>query len=393
MGRTNRREFAFKQEATPGVAETIASSDVFVKVERDVVPAPDVEQIDLNEAQATSDPQLGLTGRSVLDFPVQYVLRAPGDLVTAPAIAPLIEAAMFDGAAAKSVNIGSVTSGPFVAGEVITSDGAGSPTGLVLQETADGASLIPYIPLTGTIGSTETITGGTSGATATTSAGEADAGYAFRPADSDFEAGSSLHHGTMKYLQDGVMFEARGVLGDLEASFRNGHPCRINQRLLGAFSNHGDQALFGVTAYPEASVSPPRFLAATLRMGAYSPTDIVEFTLTADNGLNIREDANDNSADGVRFAGYGDKSLTVSFDPALPKPSTKDIFQELKDGTAFSMEWTLGSLGPAGERWTFSAPKAQFESIGLGDRDRLATAPMTIRLTGDNNNSLLIWQH
>lgn len=391
MGRTTRREFAFKQEATPGTAETIASADVLVRIERDVVPSFDIEAVDLNEAQATSDQRPILTGRKIISFPVQYVLRGPGDLVTAPVIAPMLESAMFDGAAAMSNAIGSISGGPFVAGETITSDGAGSPTGLVLQETADGTSPIPYIPLTGTIASTEIITGGTSGATATTSGAATAAGYAFRPADSDFEGGSSLHHGTMQYLQDGLFVEGRGVLSDLTLTFRNGHHCTVEQAFQGAFSAHGNKALFGVTAYPESAVSVPRFLAITCRMGAYNPTDIVDFSVSLANGLVAREDANDTAGDGVRFTGYADKEYSITFDPAFPLPSTKDFLQEFQDGTTFSMEWTHGDTN--GSQWTFSAPQAQFQSVGFGDRDRLATAPVELRLNGDDNNAFLMWQH
>lgn len=387
MAKDELAEFALKIEATPGTAETLASADVPVRLRRGFVANPETERIDLEEVSDVSSSPPDVSGKNMIGFTVAYNLRGPGDLITVPAVNTLFTSALFTGAAAKTIAIGAVTSGPYVAGEVITG-GTSNGTGMVLQETANGAASIPYIPLTGALVTTEVITGGTSGATATSSAGPVDGGYAWRPTDTDFDV--SGNYVTARMLRDGQYWEGRGCLSDLEIALTNGGPGVVTQNFSGAWNAHGDVALFGAT-YPEATITPPRFLSAALKIGSYSPTGIQDVTIRWPTGVTTVDDAQ--SVDGIVTSDYDRRAEkpTITLEVDQVAVSTFDFFGDMRAGTTRLFECTLGST--AGSRWTFSAPGAQIVS-GFGRRDpNRGTFPLTLNLTGTNNEELLIWQH
>lgn len=388
--RINKREFAFKQEVTPGTAEALTSAEVLIRIEDSSTVEPDIEVIETNEVQASSSRRPNLTGRKILGIPINYILRGPNSLANAPAANRLFECAMLLATALKRVPIGAITTGPFQDGESFTA-APSAATGRVFRSTANGATELKYFVLTGIVADNDVLTGAVSGATVTVSDPPTDYGRVYRFVDSDFGALDTRHHITAQYLLDGYQWTARGVLGDMTMNFRNGHPCRISQRLIGAFESHSDLALYGVSTYPEQSVAAPRFLGAELYLGSYKPTDIVEFSLELQTGAEAREDANSSSADGVLYADYQRAAPVARFDPAFVKAATKDWFGDLVAGSTFAMRWKLGSA--AGMIWEFFADQAQLNTVGVGARGNLATAPLEIRLCGTNNDELFIWQH
>lgn len=386
--RTRKRQFAVAQEATPGTVETFASTDVLVRIRDGDTIEPDYERFETEEVQGYSSHRPGLIGRRVLNFGVSYFLRGSTAAATAAAVSPMLEAAMLLESAVKSIAVGTITGGPYQNGETVT--GAPSTaTGRVFRNTS--TTPLRYVPLTGTMASGDTITGAVSGASSTASAGPVDAGFLFEPTDSSFGGSETKHHVSAKLLQDGFHWTARGCLADLTMNFRNGHPCIVNQRFTGAYSSHGDQALYSISAYPEETVAPPRFLNVGLKLGAYSPTDVIEFTFEVPTNPEAREDANNSSGDGVLYADYQKDIPRIRFEPAMVLAATKDFFDDLADGTTFAMEWVL--TGTTGNTWTFYADEAQLISVGAGDRRNLAVAPIEIGLFGSMNNEFVIWQH
>lgn len=388
--RINKREFAVEKETTPGTAETLVSGDVAVRIRSGDTIEPDFESIDTQEVQGTSSKRPYLIGRRIQGFRVSYLMRGPGDLVTPPAIQDMLEASMLLGTALKKISIGTISSGPFQDGETITG-GTSSAEGVVFRDTSDGASELKYYVTSGAFQDAETITGSTSGASATSSSDPADNGRVFRLTDSTFGGSDSKHHVTAGLYQDGFQWTARGALANLSMAFRNGHPCIVTQDYTGALASTGDAGLFGVTAYPEESVAAPRFLNASLKLGAYSPIDVVDFSLEFPINPEAREDANDSSADGVLYADYERDHPRIRFDPGMVTAATYDYFSNMFAGSTFAMEWQLGST--AGSIWTFYADEAQFAELGAGARRNIATVPLEVILCGVNNDEIFIWQH
>lgn len=364
------------------------SGDILVQIEDGAQPTWDFERIQNEAVQSTSSRRPGLTGRRLASLSFSYWLRGSNSISTGAIATQLFESAMLKPSQVKQVSTGTITGGPFQNGETITGGTSGA-TGRVFRNRS--ASPVLYIPITGTFVSAETITGGTSGATATTSSTPSDQGYVYEPTDSEFEGSESKHHVSFKLLQAGFFWEGRGCLSDLNFEFRNGHPARIRQTLSGAYSSHGDQALYSNVTYPEASVTPPRFSNISLTLGAYAPRDIVDMTLTIPTDPQPREDANNTSDAGVLYADYLKTEPILSFDPAMVTAATKDYFTELKNAGTFAVTWKM--TGAAGSNWDFFADEAQFLEVGSGDVRGIAHAPLRIGLYGTNNNEFAIWQH
>jgi len=383
-------EFAVEKEGTPGTAETIVEADVLTRIRNDVRAEPDVDMHSLDEVSAVSSMTPDVAGRAMITFPVSYNLRGPGDLVTAPTIADMFEAAVFSGAAAKTIAIGAIANGPFVAGEIITG-GTSLGTGIVLQQIATGSSPIAYIPISGTLQTTEELTGSFSGATADTSAGPQDGGYGWRPNDWNDDDGSE-HHVTCKLFRDGFYWTGRGCLADWQIVLTNGGPGVVTQSFRGPWTLYGDVSMFGVTAYPEDDTTVPKFLNAGIYIEDEQPTGIREITIAFPNNLEPVEDANDTAADGILYMDYDRQVPTVRLAVDQVATTTYNYFSKFRAGDTFRFECTLGDT--AGAKWTFSARQAQFERVIPAEQSpRRAMFEVELTLRGTNNEELMIWQH
>lgn len=390
--RPNKRQVAIKREATAGVYATPAEADVLVKIREDTTINPGSEQIDTEEVQGSSSKSPHLIGRKEFGLDMSYLLRGAADMDTDPVAAILLGMAMWRIRAVKTIAIGAIT-GTFVDGEVVTSDGGGFPTGEVFRDQSGTPSTFRYVPLTGTIGNGETLTGGTSGATVSTSGTPVDDGRQLTLVDSDFA--TNAHLCSIDYMLDGWMLSGRGCLSDLTFEFRNGYPCIVRQSVLGAYQAHSDKALYALASgYPEQAIAAPRFLKVNLKLGVYSPTDLTEFSLNFPQGIFLREDANDANSDaGVKHADYNRDAPVITFAPAMVKKATYDYLQTLFDGTIFPISWRLGDVS-GGPLWTFYGDSVQLQSAGISSREDLATIPLEMRLSGQNNRDLVIhYQH
>jgi hypothetical protein len=386
--RTNRREFAAEQEGTPGSAETIVVADLLVRMRDGDSWDLGVDIFDPEELQASSSKRPIMAGRSLVDATISYILRGPASQSVAPSIQDLLLAAMLEVEAVTNSAIGAVAGGPFVDGETITG-GTSLETATVFRDTANGATVIKYINPSGAFNASEVLTGGTSGATATTAGAPAANGYRYKPADSNFGAGDSLHHVTGKFFEDGTFLTGRGMLANLSMLFQVGKPVIVTQRLVGGYEDHGDEALFAPASYPEEDNAAPLFLSATLSLGGYAPTDIREMTMTIETNPEVREDAQ--SASGVLYADYQKDAPTLTVDPAKVLAATKDFLAELRAGTRFAVSWNVGTT--PGLIWSFFADDCQLVNVDNGAERSLATRPLEIRMNGTNNDEIIIWQH
>jgi hypothetical protein len=384
----NIAQLAVEQEATPGTAETIAAADVLVRLREGYGITPDHELFDLEEISAVSSKTAAVLGRKSLTVNCTYILRGPGDTTTDPTIVDMWESAMLEGYEHYSNTIGAVTGGPFTPGETVN-DGGGND-GIVTRTVSNGDASIYYITTAGTqFGNTASLTGETSGATATTSSTSSAAGYAFRPAD---WASGTGHHATIEGLVDGYYWQGRGCLSDIQWEFSNGGPCIVTQNLMGALSAQGNKSLYTVDAYPEASVTPPKFLNAGLYIDTYNPTGVIDMTINYPTNPTLIEDANDSAADGVLYADYSRDMPTVTLEVDQALTTDYDYFATLQAGSTIRFEFVLGST--SGSTWRWASQNAQIRSIGTGSREpNRATFQLELGLTGDNNNELIISQY
>ena len=388
--RTNRREFCVKKEVDAGQSVApMAITDVPVRIRVGDTPAPDYDEFDAQELQSTSSKRPIQITKRVMGFNISHLLRGSGAVATPPIISDLLEMGMLLKEVLRTVPIGAITNGPYLDGALFTGLTSGA-VGRVFRTTTSGAAALLYVVVSGTVSSGEILRVGAAGAQATTSAVSAVAGTLYKLTDSDFvDVADTKHHCTCELRQDGFYWRGRGMLSDVSFAFRNGQPCIVSHAIIGALDDQGDEPLFGLTAFPQESVPAARFLDAGIKIGAYQPTDVVDFSLALKSNPEVREDANDDNADGVLFADYDREAPIITFDPAMVKAATFDYFNTLFDGTTFAMEWQLGTV--AGNKWRFFADECQFVRVGADARRQLATAPLEVRLNGNNNNELYIW--
>ena len=389
---TQKKLLGFKNEATPGTPETITASDVLVKLRTGSAFSLDVETFETDEVNASSSPAPLDIGRTLVNVPVSYFVRGSGTPETAPAFDPLWKGAVLQSTVLKKFDIDTIAGGPIKAGKIITGDTSGA-TGMVMRQLGADGTLTVW-PLTGSFQNGESFTQ-EGGATADIASAPADGGYGWRPTDIGEVGGLAAagHHSTAKVFLDGMQVTAKGVLGDLQIEFA---PCRgaiATHNFRGPLSAQGDEALPSPVSFSEQVA--PELCDAGLVFDAFKPSGIGEFTLNWPITLSEESDANAPETNGecncVITTDYERDAPTLTISPRLVLPSTFDFLGKYRDGSTFYLEWTLGKT--AGNRFTFVAPEAQFAELQQGERGQsVATADVTIRLTGANDNELLIYQ-
>ena len=251
---------------------------------------------------------------------------------------PLMTACGTKARVVYTCTIGAVTSGPFVRNETITQTTSGA-TGRVVKACANGDATIMFVPINGIVFTTgAVVTGGTSGATATTSAAEAVAGYSILPSTPYFETA------TVRNETDGKVWQSRGTAGNMTMQMDASKKAMVAFAMSGARSSLADAALTSVTQDTE---QPPILQIAALTMtptggSAFSP---VGKTISFDMGNKVVARENFNSADTTGLEGYiitgRSPKLKISYEHTL---STNFDFVTLRDaGTDIAIKWQVGT--------------------------------------------------
>ncbi len=391
----NLTQLAIEQETTPGTAETPAAANVVVKVREGFVFEPEVESVVIDTVSDVDSKDGSVPTRLTQRIDVGYPLIGPGDLVTPPAIAPFFEAAMFNGADALAATVDVVVSGgPFLAGEIITGS-VSSDTGMVLQDAANGATVVYYVPVVGDLVDDDIITGSTSGATATINGAPADHGYAFRPASiEDYTA--QAHHCTLWGIiggGTGKAYKARSCLADLNLEFTDGGPCWASQTFLGAHIGVADQATFTLSnGYPEATNVIPQHKNNGMLWNYITPVIVGAVSVSIPTGITLLTDTTTGSSSGILYANYAKSAPTVSFQMGQVPVATYDWEADAAAMAKRSFEFTLGST--EGLKWRVAAPAAQITSLTPIDIEGIAGYQVELQLCGSGvgNNEILIHQ-
>lgn len=362
------RQLAAKIESVEGTAETLTAAEAKYLVYDPKVKF-DVGMFQRNPARASLAQMTRIPGLKKATLTARCEVRGSGTAATAPEWFTLLRACGFKQSTVKSINIGAVSGGPFTHGETITSGGGGSPTGRVVYETANGAASIKYVPISGTIGTGELITGGTSGATATTSSAASDHGVELKPSY-DVTVVPSL---TMAVYNDGIAHKIRGARGKSKIAFKNGEPAFIDFEFMGAAVSTTDTALLSIT---HETTVPPVFLSAAATLASYSPV-FSEIELDLAQTVAFRESANDST--GILSTVITDREPSARLNPEVDSVANYPIFAEWFAATERKLDFVLGSS--SGNRFRFYAPKLQILDVDDADRDSLAIHQVTGQLS------------
>lgn len=384
------RTIAMKTEVTKGVAIdsgwTPADAPM-VTFDADSSPAQEIQEQEPFSPSLGFDPDIVAVRSRSMRFETKLV--GSGSIATPPPWAIAIKACGYSEQALDSVPIGSITGGPFLAGEGITS--SGGATGTVAITTFSGTSVLYFVGLTGTVGDAETLTGTVSGATATTSAAESSAvGFRYRPISDDSSI-DSLH---IRDYNDGMMAESSGCRGNLTLRASTGQNPRLAFEFQGKDLGESDEALLANSA---ADRDGPRFANANfvsyLDGGTAFLPNADTMELSTGNEINLPKNFNEPSGSGYDFAFIGQRRGSGSIDAFAELVATHPFHELWANATTGPIEFRIGDT--PGNSFIVQAPNAQYSEFNKGERDRRTNISLGLSLnklnaTGGNNELIIL---
>lgn len=355
-----RRQIAVKEEVTAGTPVSLAQADVIVQP-FDLSVTDDISLYKRNPHQIHLDQERSIIGPRTRKIGFGFELKGSGVAATAAKWGLLAEICGFTRKAITPLTIGAITGGPFQHGETITGGTSGA-TARVVKNTSTGTTTLFVVDITGTfsVGS-ETITGGISAATASESGGAgATAGQSYWPISTAFKAA------TMGSYEDGFVKTSRGTRGNLTMSGTLGQVLMGKGDFMGAEDLSQNAAMF--TAPDFDNTEPPAFQETQLVLGSFNPK-FVQFDLNMNNQVAMRKDAG-TATEGLIAALITDRDPGGTLDCEAELTTSKDFYGEMFLTTLQYMALTCGTV--AGNIVEIIMPKVQIQNIADGSRDGIA---------------------
>ena len=362
-----RREIAAKIESVEGTAETLAAADATFNVYSPKFN-PNPTYFKRKPARSSLSKLPGIAGAKPASISFGVELKGSGTAATAPGLSKLLKACGLQEVDPWQLTIGTVSSGPFQAGERVTG-GTSSAVGIVMFETADGVTTLWVLPVSGTFSGTETVTGSTSGASATTSAAAQGVAIAWRP-DSD---PSSIPTLTIGGYCDGVRHVIRGARGSVTFTGTRGEIVMLELEFTGVHDGTTDVSL--ITPSPDGTL-PPTFLGVGLVLQDGYSAIFQQLSINLNNTVEERENAN--KSDGIESFLIGDRNPQMTVDPEMETVANHDFVGKLYAGTQGRMEFQVGTS--AGNRFRVGAPATQYTALSDDERGVKAVAGLTLDL-------------
>lgn len=169
---------------------------------------------------------------------------------------------------------------------------------------------------------------------------------------------------TIAVYEDGIVKKLVGAMGSWKFDAEDGHVPYFEFDFKGVWASPADATMFT----PQFSaVIPPRFTAATLTIGAYTPT-CSKISLDYGNKVELREDVT--NVTGFISAIIVDRVPKGQLDPEATTIATYDAFGIFTAGTTAALTCTYGSSGTG---LTIASPALQYSGIKEGDRNGKVT--------------------
>ncbi|MDD4980699.1 MAG: hypothetical protein PHC54_05475 [Candidatus Omnitrophica bacterium] len=358
-----RMQMSGKLEDEEGVLETLAAADAKTIVYNPKFKAdPEKHESDPERLSGAAQPQL--IGKIPASLSFQVRMRGSGTATTDPDWIKYLKACGFSSVLLKSINIGAITSGPFLNNELI-SGGTSNAQGRVVFQTVNGASKVYYVAV-GTVDfqSGEVITGGTSGATATTSSVPSNAARAYRPILTAVPSMSQAVN------QDGSMERLKGGRGNAKFSVASGGPGLVDFDFQGVDAGQADESFFDDVEYEETA--PDIFKDGTVLLDSYHPKlASLDFDLGAK--LSQRDDPEDEK--GLLSYALTGRLITGTLVLEMVLAATFAFRAKFHAGTEIIIDITWGC-------WRIYFPAAQITSIEKGAKDGLANISVGFQANG-----------
>lgn len=179
---------------------------------------------------------------------------------------------------------------------------------------------------------------------------------------------------------DGKLYLMWGARGNvIPKAGQVGEPVVFSFEFTGADWSEADAALL-VPTY--STILPPTFQGATITLDGYAGT-FGSMELDAGNQVALRPSASASS--GYASARVTDRNPTLKVDPENVLVATKNFMGTWRSGAtaAFSCAMTSGA---AGNKFTITAPKVQYQKIALGEREGMSIYNIESELKGNAGN-------
>jgi len=224
-------------------------------------------------------------------------------------------------------------------------------------------------------GTSETVTGTTSGATATQTGGDTTGvGFIYLPISSSIPALS------MGSYEDGFAKLGTGVRGTFVLSHTVGEPVRMQWTFTGAQTSNANAALWTGTSYN--TDVPPSFVNAALDLGGFAPF-FTTMEISLNNTLAIRGNAN--SASGLIAAQITARNPTGTMDAEAELTGATDFYADRDAVTSRYFDYTIGS--GAGKVLSVIGPNTQIRAITDEDRDGIALMSLELGFFGTSTTT------
>jgi len=273
----------------------------------------------------------------------------------------------------KGVGLGTVNNGPFTRGETVSDESANSAR--CVWDAANGDTWLYHEPIVGALSNGETLTGGTSGATATADMATSSRGFLVQPISNNQDT-ESLH-----LKQDGFGYSAAGCMGNLTATYENSKAGYFDFSFQGPKNDSGDVSMTtGITYQTE---QPPILQGASAKINDVTVV-LHSISLELNNTVVNRPDANASGSTGFIAAYVSGRDPKVTMKIELLPETTLDLYGLWAAGTTMELQWQLGTT--EGKNHRVICDYAQITNITTSDTDGLVTVDVEFTLTGSVNS-------
>lgn len=365
-------QIGVKQESVEGTAETLAAADAKMLVYSPSFTT-NIARYQRKPARGTLSNLPAIPGKQAASLKWSTEFKGSGAVGTAPSWATALLACGAQQNVVKTIAVGSITGGPYQAGETITGT-TSAATGRVVGDCS--ATPLHYVALSGTFQNTETITGSTSGATSTSGGTPQDnKGFEYTP---DSTCPPSV---TAGLFQDGLLKQIHGARGTWSLSASVDGILMVEFDFQGVYSGVSDTALLSGISYE--SVTPPAFLGLSFNLASFTTATFTAFKLACGNTIAERPDVTD--AKGIKSFFVTDRAPTGNVDPELCLVATHDFYGRFVAGTTGRLYTQVGSS--AGQVITIAAPRIQYSNVTEGDRNSIVLANLDFELKSRTDSS------
>jgi hypothetical protein len=394
-----------KVEATEGVEETLAAADFAgntVSDDENPLNSAKYSQYERNLRYASLSKGQNLPGSRLISFKFSQE-AVGGAAATAAPWHKWVRGCGFSVAGLKKLPVSTVT-GTWRVGDIFGNNavqGSATATGrFVYRQTLAGTVTFAYLPLTGTIDDTMTLTNySRTGGAVSDLADPSDGGFAFAfQTETDAAVPPSL---TVEERLGGLRFSGIGCRGMGGLIIERDKPLLMPFEFQGAqvFDPSDPDSLrtgSALTGVPQHLVQPSVAKGITLNFyegsTTYSPV-LIKMEIKFGNVLAPRPTVGASLANsgylGVRIS---DRKPTANVDPEFVAPGTFNYVKKFVSGTTFEMESRIGDALNANGLVIAHAPRMQLTGdLQFGNRDGLATIANEAMLAGSADDELYLY--